>query len=292
MIRNCAARCKIQGVDIERRYKPGLPTIQVDADLIREVLTNIIDNALEAMKGSGHIVVSVDADGAGHLLVQIRNTGSVLSEDLQEKIFEPFFTTKETGMGLGLAIVKQVIEGHGGRIAARGDTATGTTTATATMVLPTATGTITATTPPTTIATALPTPTLPAPTRTPGSPTVALSFSAGAPGSMFTLEIVDFAPDITATVRVNSRDIGTIDTEGGTFGLVVRFADAVTPGQYIIEIVPSTSLVQSTRAVATVTIGPDDPLRSRTDDGSLPVFDVPADIPALRKIYLPLLVRS
>jgi two-component system, NtrC family, sensor histidine kinase HydH len=128
VIMNVAPRCKIQGVEVERRYKPNLPTIHVDADLIREVLTNLIDNALEAMKGSGRIIVSVDTDAAGNMLMAVNNTGSVLSEELQEKIFEPFFTTKETGMGLGLAIVKQVIEGHGGRIAARGDAKSQTTT--------------------------------------------------------------------------------------------------------------------------------------------------------------------
>lgn len=128
VIRACAPRCKIQGVDVERRYQPGLPAIHVDADLIREVITNIIDNALEAMKGAGKIIVAVEADGAGDLLLSINNTGSVLSEDLREKIFEPFFTTKETGMGLGLAIVKQVVEGHGGKIAARGDASSQTTT--------------------------------------------------------------------------------------------------------------------------------------------------------------------
>lgn len=128
VIKNVAPRCKIQGVDVDRRYRPNLPTIHVDADLIREVLTNLIDNALEAMKGAGRIIVSVDTDGAGNMLLAINNTGSVLSEELQEKIFEPFFTTKETGMGLGLAIVKQVVEGHGGRIAARGDSKTQTTT--------------------------------------------------------------------------------------------------------------------------------------------------------------------
>ncbi len=128
VIRNCAPRCKIQCVEIERRYKPGLPAIHVDADLIREVVTNVIDNALEAMKGAGRIIISIDADGAGNLILMFNNTGSVLSEELQDKIFEPFFTTKETGMGLGLAIVKQVIEGHGGKIAARGDIETQTTT--------------------------------------------------------------------------------------------------------------------------------------------------------------------
>jgi signal transduction histidine kinase len=129
VIKNCAPRCKIQGVEVLRRYEPHLPIVHVDADLIKEVITNIIDNALEAMKGPGKVGVIVQQDKASHsLIVSISNTGGVLPEDLQEKIFEPFFTTKETGMGLGLAIVKQVIDGHGGKILATGDPRTNSTT--------------------------------------------------------------------------------------------------------------------------------------------------------------------
>jgi len=122
MLKNCAPRCQIQGVRVIRRYQPQLPQVSVDADLIREVFTNIIDNGLEAMKGAGTIGVSVEMDRSLKAVnVTIMNTGSVLPAELQDKIFEPFFTTKETGMGLGLAIVKQVVEGHGGRIQAVGD---------------------------------------------------------------------------------------------------------------------------------------------------------------------------
>ncbi len=129
MIKNVSPRCTIQNVEVIRRYAPGLPTIAVDADLIREVIMNIIDNGLEAMKGPGKIIVVIELDRAMQwMMLTISNTGSVLSPDLQDKIFEPFFTTKETGMGLGLAIVKQVIDGHGGKIQAVGDPKTNSTT--------------------------------------------------------------------------------------------------------------------------------------------------------------------
>lgn len=129
VIKNSEARCKIQGVEIFRRYQPQLPSISVDADLIRELITNILDNALEAMKGPGKVLIAIEMDKSlKFLILSIMNSGSVLSPDLQEKIFEPFFTTKETGMGLGLAIVKQVVESHGGRIQALGDPKTDTTT--------------------------------------------------------------------------------------------------------------------------------------------------------------------
>lgn len=129
VITSCLPRCKIQGVEVIRRYQPNIPTIMVDVDLIREVITNILDNALEAMKGAGKVLVSISLDKETSFLhMAITNSGSVLPEELQDKIFEPFFTTKETGMGLGLAIVRQVIDGHGGRIQAIGDQKTNTTT--------------------------------------------------------------------------------------------------------------------------------------------------------------------
>lgn len=129
VIRGVIPRCKIQGVEVVRRYQRPVPSISVDPDLIKEVITNIIDNALEAMKGSGTISVTIRLDpSAPYVYLGIMNTGSVLPLELQDKIFEPFFTTKETGMGLGLAIVKQVIDGHGGRVHPVGDARNNTTT--------------------------------------------------------------------------------------------------------------------------------------------------------------------
>lgn len=129
VLKSSSPRCLIQGVEIIRRYEPNLPAVMVDADLIREVITNIVDNGLDAMKGAGKILISISMDKPSKsLLLAITNSGSVLAKDLQEKVFEPFFTTKETGMGLGLAIVKQVIDGHGGKIQALGDPVTNSTT--------------------------------------------------------------------------------------------------------------------------------------------------------------------
>ncbi len=128
VLKALAARCQIQNVQVVRRFQTQLPALLVDADLVREVIQNILDNGLEAMKGAGTLYVAIEKNQSLQaLLLTITNTGSVLPVELQEKIFEPFFTTKDTGMGLGLAIVKQVVEGHGGKIQAVGDPATNMT---------------------------------------------------------------------------------------------------------------------------------------------------------------------
>lgn len=129
VLRNSAPKCAFQKVEVLQSIKPDLPPVLLDADLIQEVLINLIDNALEAMKGPGKILLSVELDKPHkRVYVSVANSGSVLPNEIKEKIFEPFFTTKETGMGLGLAIVKQVVEGHGGKIQALGDPKNNTTT--------------------------------------------------------------------------------------------------------------------------------------------------------------------
>jgi signal transduction histidine kinase len=122
-------RCRIQGVEVVRRLPSRLPSLSLDADLVREAITNIVDNALEAIQSPGErlTVEAKDHGPSGRVQVIISNTGSCPEPETAKKMFEPFFTTKETGIGLGLAIARQVVEGHGGSISVRPDTAARTT---------------------------------------------------------------------------------------------------------------------------------------------------------------------
>jgi signal transduction histidine kinase len=90
----------------------------VDPNLFRQVVLNLLLNALDAVQpgGSVHIVVENDADGG--LLLSVADEGCGLPPDLGERIFTPFVTTKETGLGLGLSISKRIVEAHGGSITA------------------------------------------------------------------------------------------------------------------------------------------------------------------------------
>lgn len=98
-----------------------------DAVALREVLVNLIFNAVDAMPAGGELVLAVQPVGAGAELT-VRDTGVGMAPAVQRRIFEPFFTTKgEHGSGLGLAMVRKVVASHGGRVDVRSQPGVGTT---------------------------------------------------------------------------------------------------------------------------------------------------------------------
>jgi two-component system, NtrC family, sensor histidine kinase HydH len=105
----------IKSITVEKNFEPGLPSVALDRGLLGEALDNLLNNALEAMEGSGTLRVDVRRGGRG-VLLDISNTGRPMPEDVRRRIFDPFFTTKENGTGLGLAIVRRVVESHGGQV--------------------------------------------------------------------------------------------------------------------------------------------------------------------------------
>jgi two-component system sensor histidine kinase HydH len=98
-------------VAIDVRQAP--PAWSLDAGRFRQVVVNLIDNAVAA---GPPVTVTVRGD-RGHLTVEIADHGPGVADDDRDKIFEPFFTGKTQGTGLGLAIVRRVVELHHGTIA-------------------------------------------------------------------------------------------------------------------------------------------------------------------------------
>ncbi len=96
-----------------------LPSIMVDPDQIRQVVWNLVSNAIQAMGGSGILTVATHladtAEGTG-VVLEVSDTGGGIPHDVVQNIFNPFFTTKPKGTGLGLPIVHSIIEKHGGTI--------------------------------------------------------------------------------------------------------------------------------------------------------------------------------
>ncbi|OFW33223.1 MAG: hypothetical protein A3G76_06675 [Acidobacteria bacterium RIFCSPLOWO2_12_FULL_65_11] len=104
-------------VRIEQRFAPGLPLVRLDAEQIRRVIINVVDNAIEAMDRRGVIVVETQLDIPNRVVrVVVADDGPGIPAAEREKLFLPYYSTKGRGSGLGLAIVRRIIAEHGGSI--------------------------------------------------------------------------------------------------------------------------------------------------------------------------------
>jgi nitrogen fixation/metabolism regulation signal transduction histidine kinase len=107
------------GVEFKADYETGLLMINGDPVNIRQVLHNMIKNALEAIDAKGQIEINlhrVQKNSTDFIEIALYDNGPGIREQQVEQIFEPYVTTKTRGTGLGLAIVKKIIEEHGGAI--------------------------------------------------------------------------------------------------------------------------------------------------------------------------------
>ncbi len=91
------------GVVVVRDYAPDLPCITAYGSELNQVWTNLMDNALDALDGKGHLFVRT-ASEQDHILVEIGDDGPGIAPDIQNRVFEPFFTTKGLGKGTGLGL--------------------------------------------------------------------------------------------------------------------------------------------------------------------------------------------
>ncbi|HWT02427.1 MAG TPA: ATP-binding protein [Pyrinomonadaceae bacterium] len=104
-----------------------LPPVLASPSELREVFVNLLRNAVDAIEGEGEVIVRTRADGARGV-VEVSDTGTGMSPEVQGKLFRPLFTTKgERGTGLGLATAYAVVRRHGGDIQVRSVPGAGTT---------------------------------------------------------------------------------------------------------------------------------------------------------------------
>jgi PAS domain S-box-containing protein len=111
-------------VQVKLELAPTAPEVEADADQIKRVLLNVINNALEAMGETGGTLRLSTLCDPGGVVIRVEDDGPGV-EDV-ERIFEPHYTTKVKGTGLGLAIARQIVEEHGGTIHAESTPGRGT----------------------------------------------------------------------------------------------------------------------------------------------------------------------
>jgi len=120
VLRLASPKCEAQGVKIVRRFDRKLPKVTCDHDLMDQVFTNLVTNAVEAMPKRGVLTIETrfDADEVkNQAVIVLSDTGHGVPPKAQAQLFKPFFTTKRNGTGLGLAISRRIIDHHHGVIA-------------------------------------------------------------------------------------------------------------------------------------------------------------------------------
>lgn len=111
-----AAQAEEQNVELRPHLDANLPTAMLDKSLMRQVLSNLGRNALQAMPNGGTLeFLTMRRDGG--IALEVIDTGEGMDDKTVAKMFQAFFSTRSGGSGLGLPTVRRIIEAHGGSIA-------------------------------------------------------------------------------------------------------------------------------------------------------------------------------
>jgi signal transduction histidine kinase len=119
------AKAKSQNVKLQTDFENNIPKLTFDPAELRQLLLNVVMNALQAMPKGGTLSIRTNqlteggpgyTSGLNRLLIQVEDEGAGIASDLHDKVFEPFFTTKAGGTGLGLAICNSIVKRYNGEI--------------------------------------------------------------------------------------------------------------------------------------------------------------------------------
>lgn len=119
-----------RGVTVLRQFDYTLPVIRLDANLLKQILLNIIMNALQAMeKDGGKLLVETTSSGIDNVCIIVADNGPGIPPEAADRIFDRYFTTKKPGegTGLGLFVTKKLVENMGGEIKVTSRSGGGTT---------------------------------------------------------------------------------------------------------------------------------------------------------------------
>ncbi len=123
-----AGQFRQEGVTVKLSVDEGVPEVSADRQMIKQVMVNLVKNALEAMEGRPNSTVSIALSAAdGEVQLVVADNGAGMEQSTIDALFSPFFTTKIGGIGLGLSISRRIVEQHGGRIEVDSELGSGTT---------------------------------------------------------------------------------------------------------------------------------------------------------------------
>jgi signal transduction histidine kinase len=118
---------RARSVTLSCQTFPSVVVALVDGHRLRQVLTNVVRNAVEAAERRAGGRVDVTCQGRdGTVVFEVADNGIGMTPDERERMFLPFYTTKPTGTGLGLAIVKKIVDLHAGEIRVTSEPGRGT----------------------------------------------------------------------------------------------------------------------------------------------------------------------
>ncbi|HLO24528.1 MAG TPA: ATP-binding protein [Geobacteraceae bacterium] len=128
----------LTGIAIRKSFAPELPLLDADADQLRQVFTNLVLNAVQAMPDGGTLTVGTnlmrnaesgirngEKDDGDFIEISVEDTGCGIAPENLEQIFNPFFTTRSGGTGLGLSVSYGIARDHGGTIEVESQPGTG-----------------------------------------------------------------------------------------------------------------------------------------------------------------------
>lgn len=114
-----------RGIHVEEKLPNSVPRSPIDPAQIKQVLVNLIKNAMQSMSTGGRLTLET-GETPENVWVRVGDTGGGIDQEQINRIFEPFYTTKKKGTGLGLMIVQRIVRDHGGRIELESRVGTGT----------------------------------------------------------------------------------------------------------------------------------------------------------------------
>lgn len=108
------SQARMKDIELVKNFDTDRYMLYCDRSQIKQVLINLIKNAIEAMKDSGKIEIHIHTKNK--LIIEIQDEGPGIPDELKNKLGEPFFTTKQTGTGLGLVVTNQLLNNHSAKL--------------------------------------------------------------------------------------------------------------------------------------------------------------------------------